>query len=191
MGSDTETKDGHRIYWPEKRAVSVERSVKFNFEAEEVVGVLLEGENKQNSNGHLTPLTKPKLHNPTIEDVPVNVPEAPVETEGRGRRIRKESEYVRLLREGAGITGDKSTLPRGIQTGSVIVSETEIEHAMATVVESAKGLMPTYEEARKRPDWPKWDEAIQKELKSLEKSGTWCLVKRPPEVNVVDCRWVL
>ena len=45
---------------------------------------------------------------------------------------------------------------------------------MTMVVESAEGLMPTYEEARKRPDWPKWDEAIQKELKSLEKSGTWC-----------------
>ena len=134
MGFDTETKDGHRIYWPEKRAVSVERSVKFNFKPEEVVGVPLEGENKQNNSQHLTPIAKPELHNPITEDIPVNVPEAPVETEGRGRQIRKESEYVRLLREGAGITGEKSTLPRGIQTGSVIISETEIEHAMATVI---------------------------------------------------------
>ena len=51
------------------------------------------------------------------------------------------------------------------------------------------GLEPTYEEACKRPDWPKWEEAIQKELVSLEKMGTWH--KRPPETNVVDCRWVL
>ena len=48
---------------------------------------------------------------------------------------------------------------------------------MASVVENAEGLTPTYEEARKRPDWPKWDEAIKKELNSLEKMGTWHLVK--------------
>ena len=37
MGFDAETKEGHRIYWPEKRMVTVERNVKFNFEPEEVV----------------------------------------------------------------------------------------------------------------------------------------------------------
>ena len=34
MGFDTETKDGHCIYWPEKRSVTVKRSVKFNFKDE-------------------------------------------------------------------------------------------------------------------------------------------------------------
>ena len=62
---------------------------------------------------------------------------------------------------------------------------------MAMVIESAEGLTPTYEEARKRPDWPKWEGAIQTELRNLERSGTWRLVKRPPDANVVDCRWVL
>ena len=46
MGYDVETKDGHRVYWPERRVVSVERSVKFNIDEEVVVGTLpLEGEN--------------------------------------------------------------------------------------------------------------------------------------------------
>ena len=31
MGFDAETKDSHRVYWPERRMVTVERSVKFNF----------------------------------------------------------------------------------------------------------------------------------------------------------------
>ena len=57
---------------------------------------------------------------------------------------------------------------------------------MATVVESAEALMPTYEEAHKRPDWPKWDKAIQKELDNLEKCGTWELIKRPSGANIVD-----
>ena len=48
MGFDAETKEGHRIYWAERHTVSVERSVKFNVEPNDVVvGVLLlEGEDK-------------------------------------------------------------------------------------------------------------------------------------------------
>jgi len=52
-------------------------------------------------------------------------------------------------------------------------------------------VLPTYEEARRCPDWPKWDEAIQKELGSLKKSGTWEIVEHPKGANVVDNRWVL
>lgn len=40
-------------------------------------------------------------------------------------------------------------------------------------------------------DWPKLQEAIRKELDSLEKMGTWQLVKRPPGTNLVDSKWVL
>ena len=32
---------------------------------------------------------------------------------------------------------------------------------------------------------------IHKELESLKKTGTWELVERPSETNVVDNRWVL
>lgn len=67
----------------------------------------------------------------------------------------------------------------------------EEEYAMATVVESAEGLTPTYEEARRRPDWPKWGKAIQDELENLKRSDTWELVERPVGANIVDCRWVL
>ena len=62
---------------------------------------------------------------------------------------------------------------------------------MATVVESTEGSMPTYKEAKRHPDWPKWQEAIRKELDGLEKMGTWKLVKRPADTNVVDTKWVL
>ena len=99
-------------------------------------------------------------------------------------------------------------LPKGMQSGTIvsgpdvedatdvedttaIVGGSAIEYAMASVVEDAEGLTPTYAEARKRPDWPKWQVAIQNELDSLEKSGTWRLVERPPGANVVECRWVL
>ena len=105
------------------------------------------------------------------------------------------------------MTGSRTgkVLPRGMRPGSTIAVEStedvdhasvvgcgpEINYAMAAVVENAEGLTPTFEEARKRPDWAKWQDAIQTELNSLEKNGTWHLVKRPPNTNIVDSRWVL
>ena len=203
MGFDSETRDGHHIYWLERRTVTVERSVKFNFDDNEVnVGVLpLEGESRhveQQSN-----ITQPI---PETAETPIEAPDAeniaepdivePTEpTEGRGRRIQKESEYVKMLREGTGVTGEKlSLLPKGMQTSSMstVVADVAVEdYVMAMVVESVEGLMPTYEEACRCPDWPKWDEAIQKELGSLKKSSTWEIVERPKGANIVDNRWVL
>ncbi len=50
---------------------------------------------------------------------------------------------------------------------------------------------PTYQEAKRRPDWPKWQEAIRAELESLVANGTWRIVERPSTGNVVDSKWVL
>jgi hypothetical protein len=211
VGFDPNTKDGHRIYWPEKRSISVERSVKFNFDDEIMVRV---GETEPSEKNASKPKTfsnaqsmrdvdankpaeniedanKPEpIEN--LEDVDVAEPEEPVE--GRGKRVRRESEYAKRLREGMGVTGERSkgnTLPKGMQSGNKALTTLEEESAMATVIESAEGLMPTYQEARKRPDWPKWEQAINKELNTLKKFGTWDLVERPADTNIVDCRWVL
>ena len=208
MGFDTETKEGHRIYWPEKRTVGVERSVKFNVEDE--VLLPLEGENTPKVNDErqlVDENNKREVDNHTPDaEIPNPIPEA---TEGRGKHIRKETEYIRMLREGSGTTGGRTgeTLPRGIQAGtsetpttiddqriehaSAVTLDSEIDYAMATVIEGTEGSMPTYEEAKKRPDWPKWQEAIKKELDGLDKMGTWRLVKRPPNTNIVDTKWVL
>ena len=62
MGFDAKTKDGHHIYWLEKRSVTMERSVKFNFEDEiEISILLLEKE-------HIQPKT-PSIETLTDEDV--------------------------------------------------------------------------------------------------------------------------
>ena len=209
MGFDAETKDGHRVYWPEKRRVSVERSVRFNVEEEVIVDVLpLEGENMPEIDDE-----RPTFDKADNRDVDNGIPDAeipnpvPENIEGRGKRIRRETEKVRMLREGSGTTGGRTgeTLPKGIQSGTSatpvdtqgaeyatsVSLDSEIDHAMATVMEGMEGSMPTFEEAKKRPDWPKWQEAIKKELNGLEKMGTWRMVKRPPDTNVVGTKWVL
>jgi len=76
MGFDEETGNGHRVYWAEKRSITVERSVKFNFEDEVIVGqLLLEGENPNSE-----PTTSQSLPSKqtTIEEVDEPEIETPV-----------------------------------------------------------------------------------------------------------------
>ena len=68
MGFDEETGDGHRIYWAEKRSITVERSVRFNFEHEMVVGQLPYGENPTSEpNTSKTAPTKPATAEELVE----------------------------------------------------------------------------------------------------------------------------
>ena len=75
-----------------------------------------------------------------------------------------------------------------------MANEKDIEEgdwAMAAVMDTAEHLNLSYEEAKRRPDWLKWQEAIKAELASLEKNGMWSTVERPKGANVVSCKWVL
>lgn len=67
----------------------------------------------------------------------------------------------------------------------------QVKNAMAAAMGDAECIEPTYQEAKRRPDWPKWQDAIQAELESLVANGTWCVVERPASANVVDLKWVL
>jgi hypothetical protein len=65
------------------------------------------------------------------------------------------------------------------------------DFAMAAITAGAEGLEPTFEEAKKRPDWPKWEEAIKIELAALKRNGTWSITEHPPGANVIGAEWVL
>ena len=104
MGFDEDTRDGHRIYWPEKRKVSVERNIKFNFDAEEVVvgSLLLEGEILDNERlmaiepdepHHADPLatTEPEHHQIQVDTHQIGQDNTEPSDQGRGKRIRKET----------------------------------------------------------------------------------------------------
>ena len=63
--------------------------------------------------------------------------------------------------------------------------------AMIAGVAAIEGSDPmTVQEVRARTDWPKWEEAIDKELVALRDVRTWSIVERPEKVNIVGCKWV-
>jgi hypothetical protein len=202
VGFDEES-NAHRIYWAEKCSVTVERSVKFNFKDKDIPTVLLKGDWEDIQ-------VEQSLSNPykaTVKEIPDHkaptTPRLDVEPkEGCPKHVCFESDYLKRLRTGEGVTSARPSspaIPQGIQEGTKVADMAEEwemvsveDFAMAAVTEGAKGLMPEYAEAKRRPDWPRWQEAIKEEMHTLEANGTWELVKcPPPSSSVVDCKWVL
>ena len=62
--------------------------------------------------------------------------------------------------------------------------------AMAAKMAKAHRLEPrNLVEAKRGPDWPRWQEAMEVECQVLKKFGTWNLEKPPPNTNIIGCHW--
>lgn len=207
--------DAHRIYWPERRSITVERSVKFDTGDVLLtpnVPVQIEGgaepsEPKPNElappqasdNDHPSPSTTIEGdHNeeqPKSGQTEQGVVDTSMEDEGQAKRIRKPSEYIQRLQVGEGTASGRnlaSKLPRGMRPESAptLGSDANLEFAMSAIATEVEGLDPTFEEAKERPDWPRWREAIENELKSLKEADTWTLVERPDNANVIGSKCI-
>lgn len=192
VGYDEES-SGHRIYSPEKRTVSIQRSVKFKTDDINIYLpriVPLEGEKE-----------KVDCFSETRTDEAPSGGVDPLgdsfeQSEGRPKRIRTESAIIKRLRAGEGVASTKPSehgqLPKGVQPGFItkVTDDDEAATMAAMVVGEVDEVEPSYEEARVRSDWPEWRKAIDIELESLKSAGTWDVVERPANVNVVDSKWV-
>jgi len=232
VGFDIES-DGHRIYWPDTRAVGVERSV--IFEKREVImpnDIPIEGESAnpqnrsaqppawssqtQNATQHLSAETVDQhVKTEMIEHAPDPLGttfETPPPPPRRSTRQHFELDYTRCLWTGEGTHDGRIMLnymwqlhdtdcsPSVQDNATLALIEDELAmgnsegvediYAMAAGVEM-DGLDPsTVSEARSRTDWTRWQSAINAELKSVEDTCTWNVVKQPNGMNVVGCKWV-
>ena len=202
VGFDEQSK-GSRVYWPEKRTVTVERSIVFSNPVVVVDG--LEGEamaEPEHSAKSPSP-TPQSVEVPNNELPPVPVPVSVPLVTSRPQRTRKPTQYVRDLLEGHGsATGlaSRPAAPAGLQVPAPsevrpeIEGESGEENADFVLVVDATGaeaLEPkSLAEAKRRPDWPEWERAIREELKTLEEAGTWHLEVPPADAHVVGSKWV-
>ena len=65
-----------------------------------------------------------------------------------------------------------------------------IDPGFASIAATNSSDPLTLSQATKRPDWPKWEEAIQSELKSLAAFDTFDVVTLPPGKKPVGCKYV-
>jgi hypothetical protein len=67
-----------------------------------------------------------------------------------------------------------------------------MEFVFVTETADAEALEPhMLAEAKRRPDWPSWEKAIEEELATLKAAGTWKLEDTPPGANIIGSKWVL
>jgi hypothetical protein len=66
----------------------------------------------------------------------------------------------------------------------------ELSYMVAIVIQEVQGDPKTLQQARSCMDWPQWQEAMDRELATLEGAQTWEAVPRPPGKNVVGSKWV-
>ena len=201
LGMDEESK-GARIYWPDTKAVSVERNIYFNnplasrVEEEEHAIV----NTNENLGVDIQPVPEnpaPVVRTPAVNPDPVSDAPDTSDVEASTKRVRKPSKKVSDLLGGRGSwsTSGRPTLAPGMQQPTVdwtaSVEECEEEYALAAETSSAEALEPrSLAEAQKRPDWPLWEKAIEEELATLRAAGTWEVVDAPRGVNIVGSKWV-
>jgi Reverse transcriptase (RNA-dependent DNA polymerase) len=122
---------------------------------------------------------------------------------------------VHDLQSGEGIMhtgGTASSHPRGLQVCDAHQEDAEeaggvwtvedgvpalledfdgLEHALAAEVADMEAMEPhMLAEAKRRPDWPLWEKAIEEELATLKAAGTWRLEEAPPGANIIGSKWV-
>jgi Reverse transcriptase (RNA-dependent DNA polymerase) len=66
-----------------------------------------------------------------------------------------------------------------------------LEHALLATTSDAEALEPrSLTEAKHCPDWPLWEKAIDEELATLQRVGTWHWEEAPPGANIIGSKWV-
>ena len=72
-----------------------------------------------------------------------------------------------------------------------LIEECNVSYAMSVAEEIEGNLEPSnYFEAITSADCNNWMTAMQDEMESLEKNGTWDLVKLPKNKKPVRCKWI-
>jgi transposase InsO family protein len=61
---------------------------------------------------------------------------------------------------------------------------------IASAIQDADGDPKSLTEALRRSDWPLWKAAMDKEIDTLERAGTWSTITRPAGKNIVGSKWV-
>lgn len=68
--------------------------------------------------------------------------------------------------------------------------ETEIDHMILSAQAFVDDVPISYENCKTKDDYKYWKEAIDEEVKSLNKNFTWTLVKKPENAKLIDSKWV-
>jgi hypothetical protein len=204
LGFD-ESSNGHRVYWPARQVISVERSIILasremrddKGELQPVnLGPIEDGTSDAPSRE--APVVADKTLEPDTDDEPapqeIRKPVDPLIIEGP--RKRAPSRKILAIQQGVGATLAKAfqspAVPQSVFTAMINgIPSDQVSDALAAATADASGNPRTVAEAMCSPDWPKWREAMAEEVRQLEACGTWVYANHPGvDINVITSKWV-
>ena len=98
----------------------------------------------------------------------------------RSTRVPKPSDIAKRIAAGEGTTGEELDF----------VFHADFDDIINSAIQEVDSDPKTLAEARSRSDWHRWKEAMDREIATLEKAGTWETVLRPAGKNIVGSKWV-
>ncbi|KAJ3522993.1 hypothetical protein NMY22_g11644 [Coprinellus aureogranulatus] len=184
LGLDPES-NGHRIFWPDRRTITVERDVVFS--SSDVPR--LEGEYKpiewdMEPVDAIPETAASENPSPTPDPIPVTPSDELTEISEpidpniiTGKRKVKPSQKAKDIARGLAV--------------AYVAQELALSASLADATATSVAVDPiTLAEAMRQADWPKWEEAMYEEIERLLSRKAWVVVDIPPDANVIGCKWV-
>ncbi|GBE80058.1 hypothetical protein SCP_0212610 [Sparassis crispa] len=167
--------NGHRIYWLKERKISVERNIVFSSESPHVEG---EHDFDIGPTSNISDATLPPPKHPRY------VPESECSPMLEPGEIR-EPEHPNIVTTESALT-------------EITIDENDecevLAYLVGVAASDSLGFDPrTITEAKRRPDWPEWQEAMHDEIRRLESRKAWVYMDPPSRLsgqNVVSSKWV-
>jgi transposase InsO family protein len=137
---------------------------------------------------------------------------APAEATRKSARTSQPSAKERAIQRGEGTTGEEFDEPLSeaarrwahpdythhYDSGALDANLPSLDFAyLADCEELFEASVTEFQDdpksltqARSRSDWAQWQDAMDREIATLEKAGTWITVSRPANKNIVGSKWV-
>jgi hypothetical protein len=64
----------------------------------------------------------------------------------------------------------------------------DLDNMIAAAIKESDDEPKSIAEVRSRPNWPRWKEVMDREMKTLEGARMWKMVPRPPGKNIVSSK---
>jgi hypothetical protein len=191
--------NGHWIYWPSRRAITVERSVHLSTQQIRTDKGELDLDTEIGPVIPDTPATiveeddaPPQVFD-TLSDEQVVIPNIVHEPSPdplilTGKRQRRITRKLRDIEDGMA-TAESAILAHASALNGIRAES--FEHALSTATSDALDDPRTLKEAIARANASQWQEAMNDELQKLTERDRWIAVDHPgPGVNIITGKWV-